>query len=203
MFIKYRTWQLVAPFPPIHHETRWSTLACINRQLIRCITKAHAWINVHLVGVFHSLLFKNVLLRVGITIIINSSINNPVQCWCRRLFCDIILYHLLWPPPNPSTWVIYNASQMLSLVVVSLTLCYISMSKGGGRRNCCQKYKIGPLLAFLLGRFVSSCSGQVVEVSYVVPLYQQESSSLRCLPCWCCDVISLCVKNNEIKITYL
>ena len=88
---------------------------------------------------FIRLLFINVPLWVGITIIIHSHINDPVQCWYRCLFCYIIFYHILWPPPNPSNWGIYNASQMLSLLGFSLTLCYISMSGSGWAKKLSPK----------------------------------------------------------------
>ena len=94
---------------------------------------------------FCRILFKHLPLRVGITIIIHSRINDPVQCWYRRLFCDIIFYHLLWTAPNPSTWGIYNVSQMFYLLGFPWN-CVRSVCQGVDERtNCCQKYKIGSL----------------------------------------------------------
>ena len=97
---------------------------------------------------FCMILFKHLPLRFGITVIIHSCINDLVQCLYRRLFRDIIFYHLLWPPPNTSTWGIYNKSQILSLLEFSLTLCYISMPGGGWAKKLSPKNRIGSLSIF-------------------------------------------------------
>ena len=95
---------------------------------------------------FCRLVFKNVLLRVGITIIINSRINDPVQCWCRRLFCDIIFIIFFDNHPIPQ----------LGEYTMNIKFCIfwqfpwnfvISVYQGvDGRIKCRQKYRIGSLL---------------------------------------------------------
>ena len=105
--------------------TNWS-YKNIKNWIWRCQKFTNNWIFMHLrvfCWCFYRKSFKKVPLRDGITIFIHSHINDASKCWYRCLFCDIIFYHLLWPPPNPSTWGIYNASQMLYLLSVSLTLC--------------------------------------------------------------------------------
>ena len=94
---------------------------------------------------FCRLLFKILPLRVGITIIIHSRINDPVQCWYRRLFCDIIFIILFVHHPIPQ----------LGEYIMHTKCCLFwqfpwhfvrSVCQGvDGRTHCRQKYRIGSL----------------------------------------------------------
>ena len=73
-------------------------------------------------------------------------INDPVWCWYRRLSCYIILYHLLWPPPNTSTWE-YMIHIKCCLCCQFPWHCVKSVcQRVDGQRNCRQKHRMGSSL---------------------------------------------------------
>ena len=153
---------------------------------------------------FCRLLFKKLPLRVGITIIIHSRINDPVQCWYIRLFCDIIFYYLLWPPPNPSTWGIYNAYKMLSLLEVSLTLSCISMAGGGWAKKLLPKtHNRFNVNSFCLAGLYYLVWGKWLT-ALMWPCYTNKNHTLSDASLVDTMMLHHAVsKNNEIKITYL
>ena len=95
---------------------------------------------------FLRLLIKNLPLRVGINIIIHSRINNPVQCWCRRLFCDIIFIIFFDNHPIPQLGE-YTMNIKFFICWQFPWNCVISVYQGvDGRIKCRQKHRIGSLM---------------------------------------------------------
>ena len=82
-----------------------------------------------------------------------------------------------------STWYIYNIYQMLFLLASSFTFLDKYVRGGMDKETATKNAESVNYQQFLLGNFVLSCLGQVVEGSFVDSLHQQESSSFRCLPC--------------------
>ena len=94
---------------------------------------------------FCRLLFKNVPLRFGITIIIYYCINDPVQCWYRRLF--VTWYLIIFFVHHP----IHQLGEYIMHIKCCLCwkftwYCVISVYQGvDGWRKCRQKYIMGSL----------------------------------------------------------